>query len=322
MKVLITGATGLVGKAIVDLCLKENIGVNYLTTRKDKIRAKNNYNGFFWNPSSNEIDLDCFKGVSAIINLAGASVAKRWTSAYKKEILDSRLDSLKTLYRGLRNVEKSTITSFVSASAVGIYPSSLSNFYSEDEAVADDSFLGKVVVDWEEEAAVFHSLNINVANIRIGTVLSLHGGALPEMDKAIRNYAGAPFGTGEQWHSWIHIDDLARLFLFVIENSLQGIYNGVAPNPVTNYKLTKEIAKNRNKPLLLPNIPQFVMTTVLGEMSYVLFSSQRVSSKKIEEEGFVFDYQNICIALKELYSEEKKKLLKKKNGKVRQNLKS
>lgn len=312
MKVLITGATGLVGKAIVDLCLKENIDVNYLTTGRDRIKSKNNYNGFYWEPSNNKIDLECFNGVTAIINLAGASIAKRWTSDYKKEILNSRLDSLKTLYRGLRKVEKNDVTSFVSASGVGIYPSSLSNFYTEEEVGVDDGFLGKVVVDWEEEAAVFHSLNINVAIIRIGTVLSLQGGALPEMDKAVRNYVGAPFGTGEQWQSWIHIDDLARFFLFVIKNNLQGIYNGVAPNPVTNYKLTKEIAKIRNRPLLLPNIPQFVMNTVFGEMSNLLFSSQRVSSKKIEEEGFVFDYQNICIALKTLYSKEKMRSSKKK----------
>ncbi len=316
MKVLITGATGLVGKAIVDVCQKEHIAVHYLSTRKNKIVDKENYKGFYWNPSKKEIDLACFDGVTAIINLAGASIAKRWTTAYKKEIINSRIQSIETLYKGLKEIQHHSVNSFTSASAIGIYPNSLSNYYTEEEKKADESFLGEVVLAWESAADSFKNLNIPVSKVRIGTVLSLNGGALKEIDKTVRNYVGAAFGSGEQWQSWIHVNDLARLFIFVVTNELEGVYNGVGPNPVSNTKLTKEIAKNLNKPLLLPNIPQFAMKLVLGEMSYVLFASQRVSSKKIEEEGFVFDYQNVCLALENIYHEGNKKKALKKSEKI------
>lgn len=304
MKVLITGATGLVGKELVDLCHKENIAVNYLSTSKEKIVSKKNYQGFFWNPDNNEIDLKCFEGVTAIINLAGAGIAKRWTKSYKKEILSSRLNSLRTLRNALEKIDRSNITSFVSASAIGIYPNSLSDFYEEDEKNVDHSFLGEVVQLWEKELDTFSTLDINIAKIRIGMVLSTRNGALPEMAMPIKKYVGAAFGSGEQWQSWIHIKDLARIFMFAVDNGLQGVFNAVAPNPVTNNKLIKGIAKELNRPLFLPNIPQFLMKAILGEMAYILFVSHRVSSKKVEEEGFVFEYQNICKALDNLYAKK------------------
>lgn len=301
MKILITGATGLIGSEIVRLCSQENILVHYLTTSKDKIVSEPGYKGFYWNPDASEIDISCFEGVSAIINLAGASISKRWTSAYKKVVLSSRINTLQTLRIGLEKIDSNAISSFVSASAIGIYPHSLSNFYEEDEKKVDDSFLGEVVEAWENEADTLRNFDFNLSKIRIGLVMSKDGGALVEMAKPIKMYVGAAFGSGEQWQSWIHITDLARMFLFAVKHQLVGVYNGVGPNPVTNTKLVKEIAKVLEKPLLLPNIPKFPMKVILGEMSYILFASQRVSSKKIEDKGFVFQYQNICRALEGIY---------------------
>ncbi len=301
MKILITGATGLIGSEIVRLCSQENILVHYLTTSKDKIVSEPGYKGFYWNPDESEIDISCFDGVSAIINLAGASISKRWTSAYKKVVLSSRINTLQTLRIGLEKIDSNAISSFVSASAIGIYPHSLSNFYEEDEKRVDDSFLGEVVEAWENEADTLRNFDFNLSKIRIGLVMSKDGGALVEMAKPIKMYVGAAFGSGEQWQSWIHITDLARMFLFAVKHQLVGVYNGVGPNPVTNTKLVKEIAKVLEKPLLLPNIPKFPMKVILGEMSYILFASQRVSSKKIEDKGFVFQYQNICRALEGIY---------------------
>ncbi len=301
MKILITGATGLIGSEIVRLCSQENILVHYLTTSKDKIVSEPGYKGFYWNPDTSEIDISCFEGVSAIINLAGASISKRWTSAYKKVVLSSRINTLQTLRIGLEKIDSNAISSFVSASAIGIYPHSLSNFYEEDEKKVDDSFLGEVVEAWENEADTLRNFDFNLSKIRIGLVMSKDGGALVEMAKPIKMYVGAAFGSGEQWQSWIHITDLARMFLFAVKHQLVGVYNGVGPNPVTNTKLVKEIAKVLEKPLLLPNIPKFPMKVILGEMSYILFASQRVSSKKIEDKGFVFQYQNICRALEGIY---------------------
>ncbi|MDB2606523.1 TIGR01777 family oxidoreductase [Zobellia sp.] len=301
MRILITGATGLVGSAIVEQCRKKDIAVNYLTTSKNKITSEPKFQGYYWNPDKSEIDLDCFNGVSAIINLAGATISKRWTPSYKKNIISSRVNSLRILYSALEKIDTSKITSFVSASAIGIYPNSLSKFYTEEETTVDESFVGKVVEIWEKEIDKFNSFDFNVAKIRIGLVMSCKGGALSEMAKPVKNYIGAAFGSGEQWQSWIHVKDLARIFMFVIAHDLEGIYNGVGPNPVTNRKLVKEIGKVLERPILLPNIPKFAMKLILGEMSYLLFASQRVSCKKIEEEGFSFIFHNVCVALEEIY---------------------
>ncbi|MDT7829728.1 TIGR01777 family oxidoreductase [Pricia sp. S334] len=307
MRILITGATGLIGSEIVRHCQDRNIAINYLTTSKDKIVTKSDYHGFYWNPDTGVIDEKCFEGVTAIINLAGASISKRWTTRRKKIILSSRVNTLRTLHRALKKQKTlnpriyKSITSFVSASAIGIYPNSLSNYYTEEEKDIDNSFLGEVVEVWEKEADAFKDFDFSVAKVRVGLVMSSEGGALPQMAKPVKNYVGAAFGSGEQWQSWVHIGDLARIFLFTVENHLSGVFNGVAPNPVTNQRLVKEIAKAVDKPLILPNIPKFAMKTLLGEMAYLLFASQRVSSKKIEEEGFLFDYPNVCVALEQIY---------------------
>ncbi|MFT5738532.1 MAG: hypothetical protein ACI9SG_002888 [Maribacter sp.] len=301
MKVLITGATGLVGQELVAQCQAKGYAVNFLTTSKKKLVSQPNYQGFYWNPKAGEIDEKCLMNVSVIINLAGASISKRWTSSYKKEVLESRIDTLNMLYEVLDKSKEHKVTSFISASAIGIYPNSVDHYYNEKETAVDNSFLGEVVFAWEKKINEFATLNLRISKVRIGLVMSAKGGALPEIAKPIKYYVGAAFGSGEQWQSWIHISDLARMFLFIAESNLKGVFNGVSPNPVTNNRLVKEIAKILEKPLFLPNIPKFVMQSILGEMSYILFTSQRVSSKKIEEEGFVFEHQNICNALENIY---------------------
>jgi hypothetical protein len=299
MKILITGATGLIGTELVALLLQNGVTVHYLTTSKKKIESKPNYHGFFWNPDQGIIDENALMGVDSIIHLAGATIAKRWTAKYKQEIIESRILSSNVLFKALKDNPHS-VKQIVSASAIGIYPDSLTKNYTEENTDIDESFLGKVVMKWEESVNKFKLLNIKVTKIRTGLVLSTKGGALPEMLKPINMGVGSPFGSGKQIQSWIHIHDLVELYFFAVQNELNGAYNAVAPNPVTNKKLTQEIAAVVKKPLFMPNIPKFLMALVLGDMHTILFASQNVSSFKIENEGFKFQYKQLDRALKNL----------------------
>ncbi|WP_062059736.1 TIGR01777 family oxidoreductase [Aquimarina longa] len=297
MKVLITGATGMIGQEIVTLCHQSGFSVHYLTTDRNKLNYSTvNYQGYFWNPKNGEIDIECFKGVEVIINLAGATVAKRWTTSYKKEILNSRIETTTLILETLKKI-KHSVKHIVSASAIGIYPDSFQNYYMDDSPERDTGFLGSVVCQWEEAVLQFKILDINVSLLRIGLVLSDKGGAFPEMLKPIRLGLGAFFGDGKQWQSWIHIKDLARMFMFVIQENLIGVFNAVAPNPVSNSKLTLAIAEKVDKKIIFPSIPKVIMKLILGEMHTLLFSSQRVCSSKISDSGFEFDYDNIVSAV-------------------------
>jgi len=302
MRILITGATGLVGQALVELFHEKGIGVNYLTTSRSKIKTQPNYQGFYWDPSKSEIDIDSLKDVTTIINLAGANVAKKWTSTHKKEILNSRLDTLMTLKKALSS-EDHQVEQLISASAIGIYRDSLTKFHEEEQFSLGHNFLADVVVQWEAAADEVGKLGIEVAKIRIGLVLAKDGGALEKIKQPIENYIGAPLGTGKQWQSWIHIEDLTRIFLYVMEHRLEGVFNAVAPNPVTNKELTEGIAKRLERPLILPKVPAFVLKLMLGEMATIVLGSQLVSSKKMLSTGFEFNYAQLKPALVDLLKE-------------------
>jgi uncharacterized protein (TIGR01777 family) len=192
------------------------------------------------------------------------------------------------------------VSHIISASAIGIYPDSLEKTYYEESPLVDNSFLGEVVETWEKEVDQFKKLNILVSKVRIGLVLAKNGGALQEMVKPIKLGFGSAFGSGNQYQSWIHIHDLASIFYYILEHKLEGIYNGVAPYPVSNSNLTKAIASTLKKPLFMPNIPKFLIKLILGEMYIILFSSQNVSAKKILNKGFQFKYASLNKALENL----------------------
>ena len=299
MKVLITGATGLIGTELVSLLLQNGISVNYLTTSKNKIVNELNYNGFYWSPEQGIIDENCLMGVDSIINLAGANISKRWTNSYKQEIIESRLLSSALLFKALKS-NPNQVKQIVSASGTSIYPNSDSIIYDENSTQVNPSFLGNVVIKWEESTDKFASLGLKVCKLRTGIVLSSKGGALVEMLKTIQLGLGSSFGSGKQIQSWIHIHDIAALYYFAINNDLDGVYNAVSPNPVTNEELTFTIAKVLKKPLFMPNIPKFMMSLFLGEMHELLFENRNLSAKKIIDKGFVFKYKNIGEALKNI----------------------
>lgn len=239
-------------------------------------------------------------GVSVVINLAGSSIAKRWTKSYKNEIVESRVLSLQMLYQLLKKNKGHQVRQLVTASAIGIYPHSYTHYYTEDEKIQETDFLSEVVIKWEEAAQAFNQLGISVAVLRIGLVLSMKGGAMPALVAPVKKGVGATFGSGEQWQSWIHIEDLISLFEHLVEKHLYGVYNAVAPNPVTHKKMLHEIASRLHKPLWLPAIPKSIMKLLLGEMATLLYDSQRVCAKKVEDSHFIYTYPNLGLALDNL----------------------
>ena len=299
MKILITGATGMVGSELSSLLLQNGHSIHYLSTSHKDLKHEPGYRGYYWNPEQGIIDENCMLGVDAIVHLAGAPISKRWTENYKQEIIESRIVSANLLYKLLKN-NPHQVRHFISASAIGIYPDSLTQLYTEDNKSVDASFLGNVVAKWEASVDKFGPLNMKVCKIRTGLVLAKNGGMLKELQKPIQAGLGAPFGTGKQWQSWIHIHDLAHLYYFVIQNQWQGIYNGVAPNPVTNTVLARTIAKKLKKPFFMPNVPRFLMKLLLGDMHILLFTSQKVSPQKAIDNGFEFKYKTLDSALDNL----------------------
>ena len=299
MKVLITGATGLIGTQLTKECHKAGISVNYLTTNKDKIEDTPNYKGFYWNPYEGEIDKNAFTDVTTIINLVGASISKRWTKSYRETILKSRTTTTNLIYDTLKNT-KTNVKHFISASGVSIYPNSESRLYTEKNTAVDTTFLADVVQKWESAADQFKNLDIRVAKVRTGVVLAEDEGAFPKLVKPIEKGFGAALGSGKQWMSWIHIDDIVCVYIHILKNGLRGVYNATAPNPVTNEKMTRKIAAYLNKDLWLPNVPGFVLRLVLGKMAVLVTKGQLVSSKKLEESGYEFKYVNVAPAIKNL----------------------
>tara|TARA_Y100000739_G_scaffold229903_1_gene247193 strand:- start:5713 stop:6618 length:906 start_codon:yes stop_codon:yes gene_type:complete len=299
MKVLITGATGLIGSQIVKDCIKSNISVNFLTTSKKKITESEMVNGFYWNPKNKIIDLDCFKGVDSIIALSGSSISKLWTKANKRKIINSRVETLEFLKESI-NKNNIPIGRLVSASGVSLYPNSLEKEFSENETNSDDSFLAEVINRWENAAKSFKTIGVDVAIIRIGLVLSLESGVLKETIKPMNFGFGVIFGSGNQYQSWIHIEDISKLFIFVLEKKLKGIYNGVSPNFIKNSEFTKIISSMHSKAIFNIKIPRIFFSIIFGEMHVLLFESHKISSRKIQDEGFSFKFDNLKDAIENL----------------------
>ena len=299
MKILITGATGLIGKKLTADLLSKGYSVNYLTTRKSKIKSSKQINGYYWDPEKDIIDLQCFKNADTIINLAGSNIAKRWTNPNKLEILKSRTQSL-ILLRDSIVKNNLKIKKIISASAIGIYPSSYDRVYSENNNLISNNFLGMVVNEWELAVSSFNDLKIEIAIVRIGLVLSKDGGILSKSLLPIKLGFGSFFGSGNQWQSWIHIQDISNIFCHILKNDLDGIFNGVSPNPITNKDFTIKLAKLLKRPLLFPKIPKWLMSLILGEMHIIIFDSQNIACDRLNKTKFKFKFDNFDEAIADL----------------------
>lgn len=303
--VAITGGTGMVGNALTHALLKEGYEVIIFTRRLPEGRIRMpGVKYAIWDPGSGVIDASAISGTDHIVHLAGAGVAdKRWSRARKKEIQDSRVKGGELLVRALMDTPN-MVKSIVTASAIGWYGPDpvIPNPEPFTEANPSfDDFLGNTCRLWEESIRPAASMGKRVVTFRTGIILSKTGGTLEEFRKPMRFGVAAILGRGTQVFSWIHLDDLVRMYLMAIKNeSMNGIYNAVAPVPVSNRKLSLTLARVRRKKFIPVKVPSFVLKMVLGEMSIEVLKSATISSSKIREAGFVFEFPTIEEALEDI----------------------
>ena len=305
--VLITGGTGLVGQALTKALLAKGYTVIVLSRNTGGKPAGENLSYARWDVKKQEIDTAAIQAADYIVHLAGAGVVeKKWTAAYKKEIVDSRTESSRLIFESLKKTPDSyrdKVKAVISASATGYYGADAEPVkpFTETDA-ADDSFLGQTCKSWEESIEPVSSLGKRLVKLRIGIVLSNEGGALAEFKKPIRFGAAAILSHGKQTVSWIHIDDLCRLFIWAIENeTAAGSYNAVAPQPVSNKTLTLALAKAMKGKFYIPvHVPAFVLKLMMGQRSIEVLKSTTVSCKKVMDAGFAFNFNTIEQALSNL----------------------
>jgi len=304
-KILITGGSGLIGKALAEQLHKKGYELSILGRKQGK-KISNSYSYYYWDIDQSEIDTKAIENVSCIVHLAGENISeKAWSPKQKIIIENSRVKSAQLLYQACleKNVWPKT---FVSSSAIGYYGTFNSEKILTEEDEPGEDFLALIGKKWEATAEQFEQQGVRTVKIRTGVVLSKHGAAYPKMAKPAKFGMAAAFGSGKQYVPWIHLHDIVNIFIKAIEDkNMHGAYNGVAPQHITNKQLTKAIATGLNKNYWLPNIPGFILKTVFGEMSDILLKGTRISSKKIEKEGFSFKYPDIEHAIKELSKKEK-----------------
>lgn len=295
--ILLTGGTGLIGSRLTQQLLNKGYQVSHLSRSPGKSPQVKTY---LWDVDKGVIDEHCIDDIDIVVHLAGAGIAdERWTDKRKKELIDSRTKSIGLIY-DLLSVKKHKVNSIISASAIGYYSDRGDELMTETSSPSSD-FMAKCCIEWEDAVDKGKQFGLRIVKFRTGVVLD-NGGALAKMAIPVKLYVGSPLGNGKQWVPWIHWQDVIDMYLYGIENAkLEGVYNMVAPNPVTNKQLTQAIAKQLHKPLWLPKVPAFLLKLLLGEMSTVVLGSTKVSAQKIEDAGFNFKYTDITSALKEIY---------------------
>lgn len=285
MKVLITGGSGLIGKALTKRLLAEGHQVNILTR---KITNKSAAKEFVWGGQS--IDIKAFENVEVLVHLAGAGIAdKKWTAERKQEIIDSRVESLELISQKYTGT---SLKAIIGGSAIGYYGGDSGETENNENSPHGKDFMAECCVKWEKAEEDFaKKSNLRLVKVRTGVVLDSTDGALPQIIRPIKYYAGTALGSGRQWMSWIHIDDIVEIFYQAIVNKqIKGTINGVSPNPVRNQDFTKLAAEVMDRKLLLPNAPAFILKMILGEMSVVVLGSSRVYNKQTLPFGFKYEY--------------------------------
>ncbi|GAB3932083.1 TIGR01777 family oxidoreductase [Larkinella terrae] len=297
--ILITGGTGTIGRRLTQLLLEQGFRVSLLSRSKKEIP---NVTVYQWDVGKGHIDPQAILTADHIIHLAGTAIAdERWTDARKQEIIDSRTQSTLLLASALRS-GKHHVQSFVSSSATGFYGGDTGDRPLTETSEGGSDFLAQVVRAWERSVDEIAGLGIRTGKLRTGIVLTMEGGALPKLVQPIRLGVGAPLGSGQQYMSWIHIDDLCRMYIqAATDENWQGIYNAVADKPVTNQTFTRLIIELLDKPHFLPRVPGFAIRLLFGEMAVVVLGGNYVVNKRIRAETtFQYTFPELEAALKNL----------------------
>lgn len=292
--VLISGATGMIGRKLSKQLKAQNYIVKELSREKS-----DQY--FYWNPDRGEIDERALENVDAIIHLAGAPISKRWSIPYKVKLYDSRIESMKLLLKTAKKINQ-PIKTFICASGTNYYGTITTNeIFTEDHSMGED-YLAKLCGKIEEAANVFHDeIGSRVCIVRTSAVLSNEGGMIKELLPLAKSNILSPLGTGKQIVPWIHIDDIANIYIHLLENeNLNGAFNAVADEQITNKKFTKTFMKLKGKKIIMPKVPAFVLRIVLGEMSSILLKGSAISNEKIKSTGFEFKFKKLKPSLRNL----------------------
>ena len=297
--VLIGGGTGLIGRHLSNLLKQKGYEVILLSRKRD---LNGPFPQYAWNLETGAIDDEAILKADYVLNLAGAGIAdKRWTVSRKKTIIDSRVKSMQLLKAAFNKLNKKP-KAFIAASAIGFYGDRRDEWLDE-KSNPGEGFLSESTRQWEKSAKEMESIGSRLITIRIGIVLSTKGGALPKLVLPQKFWLGTYFSDGMAYYPWIHIDDLCNIFIKSIEDeSMNGIFNGVAPTPVSNIELTKAIATALNKKVMMIPVPAFLLRLGMGEMADVVLTSARVSAEKIKNSGFKFQFPELVPALKDLFA--------------------
>lgn len=295
--VLIAGGSGLVGKRLSELLSQKGYSVSWLSRTKNR-DAK--YPAYEWDLEKGFIEDEAIQKADYVINLSGVPIAdKPWTAKRKQEIITSRTESIRLLNLYFKKIKFPEV--YCSATAVGYYGHAGNLLVDETTPPGQKGFLPESCILWEEAFREVKEPGLRTVALRVGIVLSDKGGALEKLAMPFKFFMGNWLGSGHQWYSWIHIDDLCRMFIHAIENdNIQGIYNAVAPNPVTNKDLTYTLKKVIGKPAIMMPVPEFALRIGMGEMADMVLDSAKISSKKIENTGFYFLYPDLEQALQDL----------------------
>ena len=302
MNITITGATGFIGRRLIELLASET-GPGaphqiHVLSRRTNVRFGETAVWISkWDPMTEDPPAESLANADAIVHLAGEPVAQRWTPEAKTKIRESRVRSTERLVRALGQQGRRPAV-LVCASAIGIYGSRGDEILTEMSAPGND-YLAEVCRAWEEQATAAEKLGMRVARIRIGVVLGKRGGALEKMLPPFRAFVGGRIGSGKQWMSWIHLDDMAGILRHAISNPISGAFNATAPNPVTNAQFTAELAKALGRPAIFP-APGFALKAMFGEMAEMLLGGQRVLPRATETTGYRFQYPGLAEALRNI----------------------